>query len=87
METSKIHFIPYPADTLYVLAENQDTTVAQLIGLGKKWRADEVSAFDGSLKKEDWKFRDYLSLRLQDGLWGKNANQDRNAIVVSYWWD
>lgn len=25
-ETSIIHFIPYPADTLYLLTENRDTT-------------------------------------------------------------
>lgn len=56
--------------------------------LGKKWKADEVYAFDGSLEEnEDWKFRNYLSLRLKDGLWGKQSDQDRDAIVVSYWWD
>jgi hypothetical protein len=35
-ETSIIHFIPYPADTLYILTENKDTTVSQLMDLGKK---------------------------------------------------
>lgn len=35
-EASIIHFIPYPADTLYVLSENQDVIVAQLMDLGKK---------------------------------------------------
>jgi hypothetical protein len=46
-------------------------------GVGqKKWKADEVSAFDGSLEEaEDWKFRNYLSLRLTDGLWGKQSDQ------------
>jgi hypothetical protein len=72
-ETSIIHFVQYPADTLYILTENRDTVVAQLMDLGKKWRADEVSAFDGSLEEEaDWKFRNYVHLRLQEGLWGKN---------------
>ena len=28
-ETSIIHFIAYPADTLYILTENQDTTVSE----------------------------------------------------------
>ncbi|WP_235526246.1 hypothetical protein [Nostoc piscinale] len=35
-ETSIIHFVAYPADTLYILAENQDTKVTQLVDLGKK---------------------------------------------------
>jgi hypothetical protein len=87
-DASIIHFVQYPADTLYILTENQDAIVAQLMDLGKKWKADEVSAFDGSIEEEeDWKFRNYLSLRLKDGLWGKQSDQDRDAIVVSYWWD
>jgi hypothetical protein len=52
-ETSVIHFIPYPADTLYVLAENQDVIVAQLMDLGKKWRADVVDICDGSSEDEN----------------------------------
>jgi hypothetical protein len=87
-ETSIIHFVQYPADTLYILTENRDTVVAQLMDLGKKWRADEVSAFDGSLEEEaDWKFRNYVHLRLQEGLWGKTSDRDRDAMIVSYWWD
>ncbi len=86
-EESIIHFVQYPADTLYILTENRDTTVAQLIEFGKKWKADEVSAFDGSLEEDDWKFRNYVSMRLQDALWGKQSNEDRDAIIVSYWWD
>jgi hypothetical protein len=84
---SIIHFVQYPADMLYILAENRDITVAQLMELGKKWKADEVSAFDGSLEEEDWKFRNYVSLRLKDALWGKQSDKDRDAIIVSYWWD
>jgi hypothetical protein len=45
-ETSMIHFVPYPADTLYVLTENQDVTVAQLVDLGQKWQADIVEVYD-----------------------------------------
>ena len=36
-ETSILRFVAYPADTLYILAENQDTIVSQLLDLGKKW--------------------------------------------------
>lgn len=49
-ETSIIHFIAYPADTLYILAENQDTKVSQLLDLGKKWRTDSVEVSDGTNK-------------------------------------
>lgn len=84
-ETSTIHFIPYPADTLYVLAENQDLIVAQLIDLGKKWRADSVDVCDGSSEDEDWKFRDYVSIRLRGALWGEDFRRD--AVIISYWWD
>lgn len=85
-ETSMIHFIPYPADTLYVLAENQDAIVAQLIDLGKKWRADSVDVCDGINNDED-SDRDYVSIRLQKALWGEDFKRDRDAVVISYWWD
>lgn len=45
-ETSIMHFIAYPADTLYILTENQDIKVSELLDLGKKWRADSVEVID-----------------------------------------
>lgn len=86
---SIIHFIPYPADTLYLLAENQDTIVAQLLDFGKKWEADCVDIWDGTNtgEAEAWEFRDYVSLRLRKGLWGENFKRDRDAVIISYWWD
>ena len=86
-ETSMLHFIPYPADTLYVLAENQDMIVAQLIDLGKKWRADSVDVCDGSNEDEDWKIRDYILICLRRALWGEDFKQNRDAVIISYWWD
>ncbi|MGL5834249.1 MAG: hypothetical protein ACRC1Z_13590 [Waterburya sp.] len=88
-ETSIIHFVRYPADTLYILAENQDFIVSQLIDFGKKWRADVVDVCDGSNdnSQEDWNSRDYVSIRLQNGLWGEDFKKDRDAVIVSYWWD
>lgn len=88
-ESSIIHFVPYPADTLYVLAENQDTTVAQLMDLGKKWRADCVDVCDGTNAEEteDWDFRDYVSLRLRKALWSEDFKRDQDAVIISYWWD
>ena len=85
--TSVIHFVPYPADTLYVLTENQDLIVAQLMDLGKKWRADVVDVSDGASEEEDWEFRDYVSMRLRRALWGEDFKRDRDAVVISYWWD
>lgn len=87
--SSMIHFILYPADTLYILAENQDTIVAQLIDFGKKWEADCVEVWDGANpgETETWELRDYVSLRLRQGLWGEDFKRDRDAVMISYWWD
>ena len=88
-ETSRIHFVPYPADTLYVLTANQDVLVAQLMDLGKKWRADVVDVCDGSNweAEEDWDFRDYVVSRLRGGLRGKTFGDKHDAVVISFWWD
>lgn len=84
-ETSMVQFIPYPADTLYVLSENQDLIVSQLMDLGKKWRADSVDVSDGSSEEEDWEFQSYVALRLRRGLRSKNLKRD--AVILSFWWD
>ncbi len=86
-ETSIIHFIAYPADTLYILAENQDTTVSQLLDLGKKWRADSVEVSDGTNEDYAWRLKRRLRTRLEGALWGEDVQQDRDAVVISYWWD
>jgi hypothetical protein len=82
-ETSTIVFVAYPADTLYILTENRDTTVSQLLDLGKKWRADEVYIGDSNHEEYGWK--------LKHRLWGKpedpELGRDRDAVVISYWWD
>ncbi|MEW6491964.1 MAG: hypothetical protein AB1589_05360 [Cyanobacteriota bacterium] len=86
-ETSIIHFVAYPADTLYVLAENQDTTVSQLVDLGKKWRADSVEVSDGTNEDYGWRLKRRLRTRLEGALWGKDVRHDCDAVVISYWWD
>ncbi|MBE9079173.1 hypothetical protein IQ241_18020 [Romeria aff. gracilis LEGE 07310] len=87
-ETSMIQFFRYPADTLYLLAENQDITVSRLLDFGKKWRADEVSVCDGGPEDEEWEFRDYIQLRLRQALWSNDMRRrDRSAVVITYWWD
>lgn len=86
-ETSMIHCVPYPADTLYVLAEHQATIVSQLIDLGKKWQADVVDIGDSGTIEEDWEFRDYVALRLKGGLRGKTFGDKYDAVIISYWWD
>jgi hypothetical protein len=88
-ETSMMHFIQYPADTLYILAENQDVLVTQLVDFGKKWRADAVEVCDGSRVDEenDWEFQDYVALRLRRSLWGEEIGKGKDAVLISYWWD
>ncbi|MGB5961202.1 MAG: hypothetical protein WBG73_11125 [Coleofasciculaceae cyanobacterium] len=87
-ETSMIRFIPYPADTLYILAENKDTTVFQLMDLGKKWRADSVDVSDST--NEDysytWRLKRGLRPRLLEGL-ADNMQRNCDAVVICYWWD
>ena len=47
-----------------------------------------MSICDGHNEEDEgWEFRDYVSLRLQGGLWGENFKRDRDAAIVSYWWD
>jgi len=86
-ETSIIHFIAYPADTLYILAENQDTKVSELLDLGKKWRADSVDISDGTNEDYGLRLKRRLKTRLSGALWGEDVHQDCDAVVVCYWWD
>jgi hypothetical protein len=83
-DSSIIHFVAYPADTLYILAENQDVKVSRLLDLGKKWRADSVDVSDGTDENYGWQLKHRLRTRYEGALWG---HQDSDAVVVSYWWD
>ena len=88
-DDSIIQFVRYPADTLYVLAENSDTTVAQLVEFGKQWQADSVDICDDTNEAE-WKFQKYVAVRLQGALWAEQSgelNDDLDAVIISYWWD
>ena len=78
-ETSIIHFIPYPADTLYLLTQNQDVTVSKLLDLGKKWQADVVEVCDASDQQLEW--------RLKKALWSPDFPNRTDAVIISYWWD
>ncbi len=86
-DTSIIHLIAYPADTLYILTENRDITVSQLIDLGKKWRADSVNVTDDTNKNYGWRLQHRLRIVGEDALSGKQNLQARDAVVISYWWD
>ena len=86
-ETSILHFVAYPADTLYILAENQDTIVSQLLDLGKKWRSDSVDVSDGTNEDYGWRLKRRLMARLEAGLSDQGMKRDRDAVVISYWWD
>ena len=85
--SSIIHFIAYPADTLYILTENQDTTVSQLMDLGKKWRADSVDVTDGTNEDYGWRLQRRLRTRLEGALSGEPMQPNRDAVIISYWWD
>ncbi|MBD2212200.1 hypothetical protein H6G27_20350 [Nostoc linckia FACHB-104] len=86
-ETSIIHFVAYPADTLYILTENQDTKVSQLLDLGKNWQADSVEVTDGTSEEFGLRLQRRLKTRLEGALWGSDFQQERDAVIVSYWWD
>ena len=43
-----VSYATYPADTILVLTENKDTIVAQLMDLGKTWKADSVEVIDSN---------------------------------------
>lgn len=86
-ETSIIHFVAYPADTLYILTENRDTTVSRLLDLGKKWRADSVDVCDGTSEEYGLRLFRRLLGRLSEALDGEPGKQVRDAVVISYWWD
>ena len=85
-ETKTIHFIPYPADTLYILTVNQDTIVSRLIDLGKKWQADSVDICDGTREEYGWRLKRCLLAKLEGSLGGENIRQ-RDTVTISYWWD
>ncbi|MCG6138565.1 MAG: hypothetical protein MET45_28770 [Nostoc sp. LLA-1] len=86
-ETSIIHFVAYPADTLYILTQNQDTKVSQLLDLGKKWQADSVEITDGTNEEYAFRLQRQLKARLAGALWGEDVEHDSDAVIVTYWWD
>ena len=94
---SIIHFVPYPADTLYVLTYNQDTIVSQLVDLGKKWQADSVEVIDDNNPDCGWRLKHRLMMdntnenrpSPQTSI-SKKASFDelsRDAVIIAYWWD
>ena len=88
--TSRLQFVPYPADTLYVLTENQETLATQLMDLGKKWQATSVEVIDRHNKEYGFftqhQLRECLASR-DKILYKLNNLQRLDAIVVIYWWD
>lgn len=61
--------------------------MSRLLDLGKKWRADEVNVCDGTDEEYGFRLLRRLSARLEGGLWGEDVRRDRDAVVISYWWD
>lgn len=79
--------IAYRADTLYILAENQDIKVSQLIELGKKWQADDVYIDDKNNEEYEGNLKLLLNFKLEGAIRDKQIKQRKDAVVVCYWWD
>ncbi len=77
---------PYPANTLYVLTAKQDTTVAQLVALGKQWRAKDVAVHSATQSKGGYPCRNALQLALQGAALSEDGEARQDAVVLSYCW-
>lgn len=89
-ETSGCRYIAYPADTLYILTENEHTLVSELIDLGKRWKADSVEVVDCHNQEHGYSTQSRLreSLAEKDKFLDEQSNLERlDAVVVAYWWD
>jgi hypothetical protein len=84
--TQSAHDALNPANTLYVLAAKQDTTVAQLVALGKQWRAKAVAVHSATQSKGDYPCRDALQLTLQGAALSEDGEARQEAVVISYCW-
>ena len=84
--TQSVHDAPYPANTLYILAAKQDTTVAQLMALGKQWRAKAVAVHSATQSKGDYPRRDALQLALEGAALSEDDEAQQEAVVISYCW-
>ena len=85
-----IQFTAYPADTLYILTENQSTLVSKLINSGKSWKADSVEVIDSNSEEygyfTQFKLRESLAEKEKTkwqsyGLSHKVANQNYNLSL------
>lgn len=86
-ETSMIHFIPYPADTLYILTKNLDTIVSQLLDFGKKWQADSVEVSDETNELYGWRLKNRLRNRSEKSIFEQINSKAGDVVVIAYWWD
>lgn len=91
-DDSPIHWISYPADTLFILAKKQDVIVSQLLDLGKKWQADEVAIYSAHEKPENaedkdaCRFSEFLGYNLKR-IWLNAFDQEIEGVLIRYWWD
>ncbi len=82
-----IYFVSYPADKLYILTENQATTVSSLLDFGKKWRADVVDIIDSINQEYAFRLQQSLKARYTETLMSENKPCQLDAVVISSWWD
>ena len=78
--------VSYPTNTLYVLAPKQDTTVAQLVALGKQWRAKDVAVHNATQSKGSYPCRAALQLAFQGAALSEDGEARQEAVVLSYCW-
>ena len=78
----------YPGDTLFLLTRNIDTTVSQLLDLGKKWRADDICIYDGHNEGFSSELQEKLMVKLTNRLWPDlEETGNRDAVLITFWWD
>jgi len=84
-------YIPYTADTLFVLTLNQVELVTQLVDFGKKWQADVVNVLTAPAQvpedqeTEDYWFQRFLLTRLNYYSDRYDDEKPTGAAIVSYW--
>jgi len=77
----------YVADTLYILAVENDSAVSTLLSLGQKWQADSVEVFKQDSSQRASRLQQQLAKRLRRSLYISPSLDPFDAVVISYWWD
>ena len=81
-------FVEYPADTLYILTENDDAKLSQLLEFKKKWQVDlfEVVHSPDVIAAIPSDFN-WARQSLDRSLFNENCWDRQDGVMVTYWWD